>query len=111
MSQLHDLVTEGDVFALKHAIAANADNLDVKNDEGYTPIVLAASLGREDMVEALAIAGANVLQESPEGLSIKSLLERSLSNRQSYGEYRNLSTLAEESMLYSLLEEPHKDNP
>lgn len=109
MSALHDTILQGDVSAMKSLLDIDNSELNSKDDNGFTPIVLAASLGQEEMVELLALAGADVLQESPDGIPIKSLLEKWQENRKAHGEFVDLTTLAEETYLFSSLGSDYTD--
>lgn len=54
-------VKDGDLKAVKNAIEDNGD-VNATNNVGFTPLILAAMLGYEDIVEFLIEKGANVNQ-------------------------------------------------
>lgn len=49
----------GDAFAIIDAIKRNAP-LNIQNDQGYTPLIVAVMNGHQAAVEALVVAGALV---------------------------------------------------
>lgn len=63
---LHGIARAGDVVALQPFLASGAD-LDTRNDYGSTPLTIAVTFGRTELVQALIKGGANLDLEGSGG--------------------------------------------
>jgi len=63
-----DAVIQGDMVTLQKLLARGAA-VDAKGEDGYTALMAAASLGREDMVKVLLKAGADLNAVNNDGLT------------------------------------------
>jgi len=56
---LFDAAINGDAAATRHLLAVKAD-INAKGEDGYTPLMAAAALGHEDIVQLLLDAKADI---------------------------------------------------
>lgn len=67
-SELGDAAAKGDVRRVQELLAAGADVAQVDEEQGMTPLMLAAHHGHADVVRALLQAGAPWNALNPSGL-------------------------------------------
>ena len=65
LPRLHRIVKEGSADVLKESLVST-EAVDELDQDGWTALHLAASLGRDDLVEMLLDAGANVNSTTPQ---------------------------------------------
>jgi ankyrin repeat protein len=63
-----EAVIKGDISTLQELLAEGSD-INAKGEDGYTALMAAASLGREDMVKILLKANADLSAVNNEGLT------------------------------------------
>lgn len=63
---LHDFIKAGDVDKLKDALS-RGKNVNEKDEDGYTPLMLAVRLRQNEMIPLLLEAGADILEKDEMG--------------------------------------------
>jgi ankyrin repeat protein len=58
-NQFHRLIKKGDVIAIRNLLSSGLD-VDLRNEFGWTPLMLAASEGQGSVVRLLLASGADV---------------------------------------------------
>jgi ankyrin repeat protein len=65
-----DVAREGDVMLLQEMVKENPELVNAQNEQGYTPLILAAYNGQLEMVKALIKNGADLDQSFTQGAAI-----------------------------------------
>lgn len=65
-----DAAREGDVMLLQEMVKENPELVNAQNEQGYTPLILAAYNGQLEMVKALIKNGADLDQSFTQGAAI-----------------------------------------
>lgn len=65
-----DAAREGDVMLLQEIVKENPELVNAQNEQGYTPLILAAYNGQLEMVKALIKNGADLDQSFTQGTAI-----------------------------------------
>ena len=67
---IFEAARQGDIERLKVLAAISSDTLNAKNEQGFTPLVLAAYRNQPEAVAYLIAAGIDVTVDTPEGSAL-----------------------------------------
>jgi tetratricopeptide (TPR) repeat protein len=67
---LHTLVIQGGDLSIAELLVSKNMTIDTKNQEGYTPLQVAATLGNKKLVAFLVAKGADVNNKAKNGMSV-----------------------------------------